>query len=187
MIKRILTGLIIYTICIVLIISFLPSESGSFIIGLVLTGLLFGIFIVYEVYKKYSADLLPSAKVMLPYTDHSVSDLRKISYKPFLFGFEKKIVSGDDVYFDQDSIYMVNPMGKSAKFSLYEITALKRTSVRINNSTIWQISLMDDGKPVTVKFAPNFSLANKNFLQFYTLLKEINPNAVQSEWNLWKI
>lgn len=166
MIKRILTGLIIYTIFIVLIILFLPSESRSFIISVVLTGLLFGAFIVYEVYKKYSGDILPSATVMLHYTDYPVSGLRKISYKPFLFGFEKKKVSGDDLYFDHDSIYMVNPMKKSAKFSLYEITAPKRTSVRINNSTIWQITLVDNESTLLLNSSLIFLLLIKIFSSF---------------------
>lgn len=187
MIKRILTGIFLYAIGIVVIILFVPSDTAEFIISIVATGLLLTVFIMHEVYKKYFTEITSPSSAALQYTDHPVSGLHKISQKPFLFGLEKKIISGDELYFDTASLYAVNKTRKAAVFGLHEITELKRTSIRINNNRIWQIKIVHENQETIIKFAHNFSLSNRNFLNFYTLLKEINPGAVQSEWNLWKM
>lgn len=187
MIKRILTAISIYAIGIVIIILFIPSDTAGFIISIVLTGLLLTAYVGYEVYKRYFPEILSTPSVALQYTQDPVSGLYKISQKPFLFGLEKRIISGDELYFDNNSLYAVNQTRRAAIFSLRNITELKRTSVRINNNRIWQVKILHEGQEVLIKFAHNFSLSNHNFLNFYTLLKEINPTAIQSEWNLWKM
>lgn len=187
MIKRILTGVFLYAAGSVVVILFVPPDTTAFIISIAVTGLFLTAFVIHEVYKRYFTQVSSVSSPVLQYTDHPVSGLYKISQKPFLFGLEKKIISGDELYFNTNSFYAVNKTRRAAIFSLHEITELKRTSIRINNNRIWQIKILHEGQEIIIKFTPAFSFWNKNFFNFYTRLKEINPTVIQSEWSLWKM
>lgn len=186
MIKRIIIYLIIYAALLITIVFTLSEMETFFILAIVISGLGFGILIIFEVYKKYIVGSKPK-NYNLEYINSNVENLNKISQKPFLFGLEKKIISDDEFYFDDENFYVLNDNNETAKFDLNSITELSRTSIRINNSTIWQVKINHKEEELIFKFANNYTIWNKNFLRFYEKLKAINTSAIKSKWSLWKM
>ncbi|MCJ8152303.1 hypothetical protein MKJ01_00840 [Chryseobacterium sp. SSA4.19] len=186
MVKRIILYVFLYAVLITTLTLTMSQTGDTYLIIITLSGLVLGGLIVREVYKKYFTAAIPRNN-NLEYGTFNSGERYKISGKPFLFGFEKKIVSGDDFYFDDDYFYAVNKNQQAAKFDLKDITELSKTSYQINNSRIWQVKINNIGEEVAFKFAHNYSVWNKNFLNFYNKLKEINPSAVQSKWSLWSM
>jgi len=186
MIKRIIIYLIIYAVLLTTIVFTLSEMETLFLLAIVISGLGFGAIITFEVYKKYIAGSKPK-KYDLEFTHSNVENLNKISQKPFLFGLEKKIISDGEFYFDDENFYVVNDNNETAKFDLNSITELSRTSVRINNSAIWQVKINDSKGELIFKFAHNYTIWNKNFLLFYEKLKAINPSSIKSKLSLWKM
>lgn len=186
MIKRIIIYLIVYTILLITIIFTMSEMETFFLLAILISGLGFGAIIIFEVYKKYIAGSKPK-NYDLEFTNSNVENLNRISQKPFLFGLEKQIISNSEFYFDDVNFYVVNDHNKTAKFNLNSITELSRTSVRINNSAIWQVKINDGREQLVFKFAHNYTIWNKNFLVFYEKLKAINPSTIQSKWSLWKM
>ena len=186
MIKRIIIYLIIYTILLITIVFTLSEMETFFLMAIVISGLGFGAIMIFEVYKKYIAGSKPK-KYDLEFTNSNIENFNRISQKPFLFGLEKKIISDGEFYFDDENFYVVNDNNETAKFNLNSITELSRTSVRINNSAIWQVKINDSKGELIFKFAHNYTIWNKNFLLFYEKLKALNPSAIKSKWSLWKM
>ena len=178
--------LIIYTILLITIVFTLSERETYFLLAIVISGLGFGSIIIFEVYKKYIVGSKPK-NYNLEYTTSNVENLNKISQKPFLFGLEKKIISDGEFYFDDENFYVVNGNNETAKFDMNSITELSRTSIRINNSTIWQVKIHNKEEELIFKFANNYTVWNKNFLLFYENLKAINPSSIKSKWSLWKM
>lgn len=186
MVKRIILFVFLYAILITTLTLTMSQADNSYLIVITISGLLLGVLIVREIYKKYFSTL-PVENSSLTYGTFNSGNVHKISSRPFLFGFEKKIVSADDFYFDHDSFYAVNKNQQAAKFSLRDITELSKTSYRINNSRIWQVKITNNGEEAVFRFAHNYSFRNKNFLNFYNTLKEVNPPVIKSNWSSWII
>ncbi|MCD9854550.1 hypothetical protein LUD75_07520 [Epilithonimonas sp. JDS] len=186
MIKRLIIYLIIYAAILITIVYTLSEMETLFLLAIVISGLGFGIIIIFEVYKQYIAGSKPK-NYNLEYTSSNVQNLNKISQRPFLFGLEKKIISDGEFYFDDENFYVLNDNNETAKFNLNSITELSRTSIRINNSTIWQVKINHKEEKLIFKFAHNYTIWNKNFLLFYEKLKAINPTSIKSKWSLWKM
>lgn len=178
MIKRIVIYFVIYVILLLTIIFTLSEMETAYLLAIVISGLAFGVLIVIEVYKKYFVGSKPK-NYDLEYGNTNLENLSKISRKPFLFGLEKKIISEDDFYFDDQYFYIVNKANQTAKFSLNDITELSRTPIKINNSSIWQVKINDKNEELIFKFAHNYSIWNKGFLQFYEKVKILNPSAIK--------
>lgn len=141
------------------------------------------------VFKNYFSGFKPKNNKVV-YTNSSdinSIELKKISSRPFLFGLENKIISDDDLYFDEENLYVINKLSQKASFKLSEITELSKTSVRINNSPIWQIKIKQSETDITFKFAHNYTLWNKNFVLFHEKLIQINPEIVKSKWSFWRM
>jgi hypothetical protein len=175
MVKRIILFVFFYAILITALTLTMSQADDTYLIVITISGLLLGVLIVREIYKKYFSTL-PVENSSLTYSTFNSGNAHKISSRPFLFGFEKKIVSADDFYFDHDSFYAVNKNQQ-----------LSKTSYRINNSRIWQVKITNNGEEAVFRFAHNYSFRNKNFLNFYNTLKEVNPPVIKSNWSSWII
>ncbi|RZJ39558.1 MAG: hypothetical protein EOO18_00170 [Chryseobacterium sp.] len=186
MLKRILLISICYVIIIVTTTLTVDPASDAFLLIILISGLVFSFLLGRELYKKYFAGFKPKDQ-HLSYTASGGGNLIQISKKPFLFGLEKKLLSDDEFYFDNTHFYAVNANSQTAKFNLEDITEISRTDVRINNSSIWQVKINHENRELTFKFAHNYTIWNKGFLEFYDRVKTINPAAVKSDWSLWRM
>lgn len=186
MIKRIILIAIFYVIIIVTATLAMDSTSDNYLIIILAAGLIFSFLIVREIYKKYFMNFKPSNQ-NISYNNSIPKDSIKISTRPFLFGLEKKLLSADEFYFDNENFYAVNPENKTAKFNLKDITELSRTSININNRTIWQVKIKTENRELIFKFAHNYTIWNKSFLDFYDKIKALNPSAIKSKWSLWRM
>lgn len=111
--------------------------------------------------------------------------LKKISSKPFLLGLEKNFVSKDEFYFDEKNFYAINKEKQKASFKLTDIIELKRTSNKMNNRYVWEVSIQEENnKELSFLFTNNYTIRNKDFHLFYKKIESINPNAVKSKWSL---
>ena len=164
------------------------AKQDILVVGIVVFSLLLAFFIIRVVFSKYLSVSVPKNQVA--YSDASgidFSDLKKISAKPLLLGFESKFISDEELYFDAQYLYAVDQQKGIAKFKLDNISRLTRTSTQVNNHTVWQLDIEQSEKVVIFKFTHNYSIWNTNFKVFYDKLKEINPSVVKSNWSLWKM
>ena len=112
--------------------------------------------------------------------------LRKISTRPFFFGIEKEIVSKYDFFFGDHAFYVVDQGIIKASYKLQDMIELKRTTYKLNNRYIWQITLRSEHEQEkSYRFAPNHSLWNRNFTAFYKKIKAIKPEVLKSAWSFW--
>ncbi|SFN56680.1 hypothetical protein SAMN05421594_3273 [Chryseobacterium oleae] len=184
MIKKILILSAIYAFLITGITVTLSQKGDSYLIAIVIVSLIFIFLLVRIIYKKNISGFKP-VNNRLNYTHSGFQNLNKISTKPFLFGIEKNIISDQEFYFDQEHFYTVNSYQQTAKFNLKDIREISKTSVQINNSRIWQVKINNNGEEIIFKFAHNYTIWNKNFLEFYRKIEQLNPSAIQSKWNIW--
>lgn len=160
------------------------------IIAVVLCSLLLAGVIIFIFFKYIYKNAKPVAN-NISYESATVdnfSNANKITSRPVLMGLEKKFINDEELYYDDQNLYALNNIGQIATFKLLQIKELSRTTTQINNSVVWQIILLQaDGSEVNFKFTHNYTIWNKNFYHFYQKVKEINPTAIKSKWNLWKM
>lgn len=186
MVKRIILIIALYAIFLVTITLTMSSLENNYLIIIVFSSFVVAFLMGREVYKKYFLDF--KVKHQTINYNHSVPNhLIKISTKPFLFGLEKKLLSDDEFYYDNENFYAINQDNKTAKFNLKDITELGRTGVNINNRNIWQVKINDENKELVFKFAHNYTLWNKSFFDFYEKVKTLNPSSIKSKWSLWRM
>ncbi len=164
----------------------MDTLDNNYVLTIIISGLIFSALTAREIYKKYMAGFKPKDQ-NITYRYSTINHLVKISKKPFLFGLEKKVLSDDEFYYDSENFYAVNKDRQSAIFSLKDITELSRTSLYINNSAIWQVKIKNENKELVFKFAHNYTIWNKSFLDFYEKVKILNPSAVKTKWSLWRM
>lgn len=196
MIRRIILLSVVYAVVTLTITLYLSNEK-VFIPALIILNLLFAITIIVFIYKKIR--LSKSIAFVKNNTNSSGNEnnnfaegfddtsTKKISKQPFLLGFEKKVISDKDFYYDQDFFYAVSPSGSVSKFPLTSIIELRGTGTQINNIRVWQVRIMNGHDFSEYQFAHNFTIWNKNFLNFYKLVKQIRPDAIRSKWSLWRM
>ena len=179
-------------IFIVFIITLNMNKLGNlYVLFLIILSLVFAIFVSLEIFKKVTLKIKP-VKQNVEYEnidDKNLQELKIISSRPFiLFGSESKLVSDDQLYFDQENLYAINKGNQKAVYKLTDITELSRTSINIRNQTLWQLKIkVKNDNEITIRFAHNYRVWNKNFVLFYDKLKTINPNVVKSKWSLWRM
>ena len=179
-------------IFIVFIITLNMNKLGNlYVLFLIILSLVFAIFVSLEIFKKVTLKIKP-VKQNVEYEnidDKNLQELKIISSRPFiLFGSESKLVSDDQLYFDQENFYVINKGNQKAVYKLTDITELSRTSINIRNQTLWQLKIkVKNDNEITIRFAHNYRVWNKNFVLFYDKLKTINPNVVKSKWSLWRM
>jgi len=196
MIKRILIPTLIYAVLTV-VITLTLSQHQSFVTILVVLNSIYAVLILLTVLQhlklakqNISTDnghLLAQYRIDVSGNFFETPTLYKISQRPFLLGLEKRLVNNQDLYYDERFFYAVDKPGTVLRYPLADITELSRTSIQINNSRIWQVKIAIGSEIMEYRFTHNFSIWNKNFLYFYNRLKQIKPQAIQSEWSLWRL
>ena len=129
-----------------------------------------------------------------------ISEVKRLSVRPFLFWLERSFVSNESLWFDQDFIYVFSRQKLAARHKFEQILELEVTKIRINHARIWRISfaggaseLERDGtnKPPQdgaseYKFAPAASIFKPNFKEFLQILREKNRGAIKTEPRFWE-
>lgn len=189
MIKRIIIVSIIYVIFIVAISLNADKIGDYFVLLITISSLAFSVFLIREIYSKYSVDFKPkNNKISYSNSESTNFQLKKISTRPFLFGLENGLISDDEFYFDDENFYAVNKQFQKAIFKLSDITEISKTSMQINNRRLWQVKIKQGtADEIVFRFAHNYTIWKKDFYHFYEKIKLINPNAIKSKWNLWTI
>lgn len=186
MIKRIVIISLIYAFLVTVITLTLSQKGDGFLIAIVILSVLYAFLIVASVYKK-NVSTFKQKNNNLTYSTSGFKDLHKISTKPFLFGLENKIISDHEFYFDNKHFYAINKDNQTAKFNLKDITEISKTSVQINNHRIWQVKITHNNEEMIFKFAHNYTLWNKNFVDFYQKVEQLNPSVIKSKWSIWSM
>lgn len=190
MLKKVLVLSSIYIFVILVLTLNMDKITDYYIILILISGLVFSFFLIREIYKKYIVDSKPKNNDInyVNSTEPNFDNLKKISTRPFLFGLEKKLISDDEFYFDDENFYAINKESQKAIFKLTDITEVSKTAIQINNRTLWQVKIkQSNDKEITLKFAHNYTVWNKNFYLFYEKVKAINPTVIKSKWSLWTL
>lgn len=194
-IKRIIFLTSIYAVLTV-VMTLTLSQEKSFISILIAINIVFAVLLTLLIYTYFrflkrntSMDKIqllrnPISNVNNNFDSKSVF---KISQQPFLFGLEKGLISNKDFYYDQDFFYAVGEAGTVSTYDLTDISELSSNAYQINNSRIWQLKITRGSETVEYRFTHNFSIWNKNFLNFYNRVKQIRPEAIKSKWSLWRM
>ena len=117
--------------------------------------------------------------------------IKRLSIKPFLFWTEGFFISREELWFDENFIYVFrgNELLKRRKFE--EIYELVVTKTRVNNIRILRIVFADGAsepekcEASEYKFAPAASIFTPNFKEFLRILCEKNPPAVKTKAGFW--
>ncbi|MEA1847612.1 hypothetical protein U9K52_01700 [Chryseobacterium sp. MHB01] len=194
-IKRILFLTLLYA-AVTVVMTLTRSQEKSFIPILIAINIVFAVLLTLLIYTYFrfskqntfpNKDQLPRNPISHVNNNFDSKSVFKISQQPFLFGLEKGLISNKDFYYDQDFFYAVDEAGAVSTYNLTDISELSGTATQINNSRIWQLKIIQDSETVEYRFAHNFSIWNKNFLNFYYRVKQIRPEAIKSKWSLWRM
>ena len=117
--------------------------------------------------------------------------IKRLSIKPFLFWAEGFFISREELWFDENFIYVFrgDKLVKRRKFE--EIYELVVTKTRVNNIRIWRIVFADGAsepekcEASEYRFAPAASIFTPNFKEFLRILCEKNPPAVKTQAEFW--
>ena len=129
-----------------------------------------------------------------------ISEVKRLSVRPFLFWLERFFISCESFWFDQDFIYVFSGQKLAAKYKFEQILELEVTKIRINHARIWRIrfasgaSELERGsanKPEQdgaseYKFAPAASIFTPSFKEFLQILREKNRGAIKTEPRFWE-
>ena len=129
-----------------------------------------------------------------------ISEVKRLSVRPFLFWLERFFISCESLWFDQNFIYVFSRQKLAARYKFEQILALEVTKIRINHARIWRIrfasgaSELERGsanKPEQdgaseYKFVPVASIFTPNFKEFLQILREKNRGAIKTESRFWE-
>ena len=129
-----------------------------------------------------------------------ISEVKRLSVRPFLFWLERFFISCESLWFDQDFIYVFSRQKLAAKYKFEQILALEVTKIRINHARIWRIRFVDGAsglerssadKPEKdgaseYKFVPAASVFTPNFKEFLQILRDKNRGAIKTESRFWE-
>lgn len=129
-----------------------------------------------------------------------ISEVKRLSVRPFLFWLERFFISCESLWFDQDFIYAFDGQKLAAKYKFEQILELEVTKIRINHARIWRISFVggaselersSTNKPERdgereYKFVPAASIFTPNFKEFLQILREKNRGVIRTEPRFWE-
>lgn len=190
MIKKIIIASIICILIITTLALTFSDNSDLLVKSVVPITLIFAVFVTTIVLKKAFGGAKPkNEKLHFSETSNiNIENLKPISNRPFFFGIEKKILSDEKLFYDNECLYAINKQNEVARFKLNEICSIKKTSVQINNHRIWEIKIIrEDTSEIIFKFSHNYTIWNKNFPQFLELVKQINSNKVKTNFDLFSM
>ncbi|WP_298060767.1 hypothetical protein [uncultured Campylobacter sp.] len=129
-----------------------------------------------------------------------ISEVKRLSVRPFMFWLERFFISRESLWFDQDFIYVFSGQKLAARYKFEQILTLEATKIRINHARIWRIrfaggaSELERGganKPEQdgvseYKFVPAASIFEPSFKEFLQILREKNREAIKTESRFWE-
>ena len=129
-----------------------------------------------------------------------ISEVKRLSVRPFLFWLERFFISCESLWFDQDFIYVFDGQKLAARYKFEQILALEATKIRINHARIWRICFVDGASELErgsadrseqdgereYKFVPAASIFTPNFKEFLQILREKNRGAIKTEPRFWE-
>ena len=131
---------------------------------------------------------------------NEISEVKRLSVRPFFFWLERFFISCESLWFDQDFIYVFDGQKLAARYKFEQILTLEATKIRINHARIWRIrfasgaSELERGganKPEQdgvseYKFVPAASIFEPSFKEFLQILREKNREAIKTESRFWE-
>ena len=129
-----------------------------------------------------------------------ISEVERLSVRPFLFWLERFFISCESLWFDQDFIYVFDGQKLAARYKFEQILALEATKIRINHARIWRIRFAGGASELErgsanrpeqdgaseYKFVPAASIFTPNFKEFLQILREKNRGAIKTEPRFWE-
>ena len=131
---------------------------------------------------------------------NEISDVKRLSVRPFLLWLERFFISCESLWFDQDFIYIFDGQKLAARYKFEQILALEVTKIRINHARIWRIRFAGGTSELELggadkpeqdgaseyKFAPAASIFTPNFKEFLQILRDKNRGAIKTESRFWE-
>ena len=129
-----------------------------------------------------------------------ISEVKRLSVRPFLFWLERFFISCESLWFDQDFIYVFDGQKLAARYKFEQILELEVTKIRINHARIWRISFAGSASELErgstnkpeqdgaseYKFVPAASIFEPSFKEFLQILREKNRDAIKTEPRFWE-
>ena len=125
-----------------------------------------------------------------------ISEVKRLSVRPFLFWLERFFISCESLWFDQDFIYVFDGQKLAAKYKFEQILELEVTKIRINHARIWRICFAGGASELErssadkpereYKFVPAASIFEPSFKEFLQILREKNRGAIKTEPRFWE-
>ena len=129
-----------------------------------------------------------------------ISEVKRLSVRPFMFWLERVFISRESLWFDQDFIYVFSGQKLAARYKFEQILALEVTKIRINHARIWRICFVGDASELErgstnkperdgaseYKFVPAASIFEPSFKEFLQILREKNRDAIKTEPRFWE-
>jgi len=152
--------------------------------------------IIWALIRRNPRELSPSCLAAID----GISEVKRLSVRPFLFWLERFFISCESLWFDQDFIYVFSGQKLAARYKFEQILELEVTKIRINHARIWRISFAGGvsefehgsaNKPEQdgaseYKFVPAASIFTPNFKEFLQILREKNRGAIKTEPRFWE-
>lgn len=131
---------------------------------------------------------------------NEISEVKRLSVRPFFFWLERFFISRESLWFDQDFIYIFDGQKLAARYKFEQILALEVTKIRINHARIWRIRFAGGTSELELggadkpeqdgaseyKFAPAASIFTPNFKEFLQILRDKNRGAIKTESRFWE-
>jgi len=129
-----------------------------------------------------------------------ISEVKRLSVRPFLFWLERFFISRESLWFDQDFIYVFDGQKLAARYKFEQILTLEVTKIRINHARIWRIRFAGGTSELELggadrpkqdgaseyKFVPAASIFEPSFKEFLQILREKNRGAIKTESRFWE-
>ena len=131
---------------------------------------------------------------------NEISEVKRLSVRPFLFWLERFFISFESFWFDQDFIYVFCGQKLAARYKFEQILALEVKKIRINHARIWRICFAGGASELErssadkpeqdgaseYKFVPAASIFTPNVKEFLQILREKNRGAIKTEPRFWE-
>ncbi|WP_369586941.1 hypothetical protein [Kingella oralis] len=109
----------------------------------------------------------------VPSVQHDGETLRPIS--------RAKVWSNEWYYIGSNEIFHYNGNTLISSHPIARITRVEKSSLKINNTYVWDIHIRDNGKYYIFSFRPN----NKHFGDWFIQFRQAHPDRVHGKWSRW--
>ena len=152
--------------------------------------------IIWTLLRRNTRELSPRELAAID----GISEVKRLSVRPFFFWLERFFISCESLWFDQDFIYIFDEQKLAARYKFEQILALEVTKIRINHARIWRIRFASGASELErssadkheqdgaseYKFVPAASIFTPNFKEFLQILREKNRGAIKTEPRFWE-